>query len=209
MIPGQRPVLIGTPQGIQPLGTAVAAAVTGAPMARVDPFAPYGGVIKIPAIPKPRVDSFVPTIRITNMDNAPQQNPQGMGNTGSSQYRTNQYNGQGQNSQNSIASSIVLSGVMLSNGAYALVDADNQSLVLQPGDQLPNGIGKLTNINSDSITVRTTDGQTVKVPITTGQSNTGSQYGGAGQGYQGQGYQGQGQGQGQPYVPNGGYNSNH
>jgi hypothetical protein len=143
------------------------------------------------------------------MDNAPQQNPQGMGNTGSSQYRTNQYNGQGQNSQNSIASSIVLSGVMLSNGAYALVDADNQSLVLQPGDQLPNGIGKLTNINSDSITVRTTDGQTVKVPITTGQSNTGSQYGGAGQGYQGQGYQGQGQGQGQPYVPNGGYNSNH
>jgi len=202
--------LVGSKVAMAQLGQEVAT-IAGAANPRVDPFAPYGGVVKIPARPRPRVDTLVPTLIFTDYMPPAQRQIQQGGPGGNGQYSGGgpggqQPGGQGMNP----AGGVTLTGVMLGQGAYALVDADNQSLVLQPGDQIPNGGGQLTSIENDSITVKTTDGQIIKVPITTGQPANGpGGYPGQGGGYPGQGggYPGQGggyPGQGGGYSGQGG-----
>ena len=176
---------------------AAPAVVAAAPNARVDPFAPYGGVIRLQRPPRPPVASFVPDLIFSKITPAGQTNEESL--------PTDQVTP-------SAAPPITVNGVMLGNGAYALVDNGGQSLVLQPGDQIPNGGGQVVSIQSDSISVKEPGGQTVKVPVTSGQSagNQGApggqypgQYGGNTQ-YPGQyGNQGGGQYNGQmpPRAP--------
>jgi len=133
--------------------------LAAAPNARVDPFAPYGGVHTIYVAPKPRVDSFAPPLTITNFS---------VPNTQVASAATPGLpNGANVNAEPTFAGR--LNGVMLGNGAYALVDSGGQSLVLQPGDQIPGG-GQLISIDSDSISVKF-NGQLVKVPISSGNDN--------------------------------------
>jgi hypothetical protein len=79
-----------------------------------------------------------------------------------------------------------VSGVMIGNGtgAYAIVDNNGQSQVLQPGDELPGNAGKLISIQSDSISV-SVNGQIVKVPISTGDNSQTGQGGYGAGGYAG------------------------
>jgi hypothetical protein len=173
--PGKRPVVMaarkpsvpahlpGTPPvpGALPGTVATTVAVAGAPNARPDPFAPYVDIktflksLERFQPPRPRVDSYAPPLSITTYTPIPDQivlvNPAGP--------------------TTSPAANIGrVSGVMLGQGAYAIVDNGGQSLVLQPGDQLPNGEGQLISIQSDSISVKV-DGQIVKVPISSSGGN--------------------------------------
>jgi hypothetical protein len=150
-----------------PTAPAVPAVIASAPNARKDPFAPY---INIDAYLKklfnqqtirPRVDTFAPPLTITTYV-PPSETPQAA---------TGIQNGQSATPQVAIGR---VSGVMLGTGAYAIMDNNGQSLVLQPGDQLPNGAGQLISIQSDSVSVNQ-NGQIIKVPISSGDNANGGQ----------------------------------
>ncbi len=65
-----------------------------------------------------------------------------------------------------------VSGVMVSNGAYAIVENNGESAVVQPGDYLPGEDVRVVSIQSDGITVRTTDNQTIHIGVSEGGSQT-------------------------------------
>jgi hypothetical protein len=151
------------PASATPGTTAVATVpeVSAAPNARKDPFAPYIDITKFlkelfsNAIVRPQVDTFAPPLTITTY-------------TPPSTQTQTAANGPEQSTPPAGAIGRV-SGVMVGTGAYAIVDNNTY----QPGDQLPNGAGELTSIQSDSITVKV-NGQYIKVPITAG-TDTGTQ----------------------------------
>lgn len=180
-LPGGRPM--GAPPGAPGFASAPGSAgssapgpqevaVASVPDARADPFAPYGGVIAIRHIDRPRVDTFAPSVLIT--DYVPPTPPTSLLVASTPAMGTQQAN----------PASLIgrVSGVMLGNGAYALIDNNGQSSVLQPGDPVPGG-GQLISIESDSISVKI-NGQIVKVPISTDENTPpGSQQGPPGNNY--------------------------
>jgi hypothetical protein len=79
-----------------------------------------------------------------------------------------------------VASLPRLAGVINFNGVHAIVQSPYGSESVNPGDHI-GGVGRVVSIQPSSITVKTSDGQTVQIPITAGNPN---QYGGPG-GYPG------------------------
>jgi hypothetical protein len=148
------PVAAAAPTNGKPGAPGSPVVLASVPNARRDPFAPYGGFnFALETPPRPRVDLFAPPVMITTY--SPSQSHTDSSDAGSAGGQTSALTGR-------------VSGVMLGNGAYALVDNNGQSLVLQPGDQYPGG-GVLYSIQSDSVTVKD-NGQLIKVPITTNES---------------------------------------
>ncbi len=157
--PAAAPGAPGVPTTPAPTQVAV-----GVPNPRRDPFAPYVDLAALIARvahahpPRPRVENFALPLTITNYSSPVNTTtvPVVVGTTQPAALPAS-------------TSTVTLSGVMLGTGAYAIVNSNGQSVVLQPGDQLPNGGGTLYSIQSDSISVKV-NGQLVKVPITAGQN---------------------------------------
>lgn len=134
-------------------GAVKVASLVGAPATvRPDPFVIPGERVVAP--PKPTVTSFAPTPVVTNwappIVKAPPPPPTP------------------QTATAALPDDRV-SGIMLNNGVYAIMDADGQSQVVQPGDTLPGG-EKVVSIQSDSVTLRTPEDQTVNLPLSAGTS---------------------------------------
>lgn len=134
-------------------GAVKVASLVGAPAgARPDPFVIPGVRAYVP--PKPSVVSFAPTPIVTNFvpPLPPAPRPPVTGPATVAELPNDR-----------------VSGIMLNNGVYAIMDADGQSQVVQPGDTLPGG-EKVVSIQSDSVTLRTVDNQTVNLPLSAGAS---------------------------------------
>jgi hypothetical protein len=84
-----------------------------------------------------------------------------------------------------------VSGIILSNGVHAIYEADGAATIVQPGDELPDGNGRVQSIQSDGITIRLTDNRIIQIPVTAGSGDTGMTGGGTGMpGYPGAGMPG-------------------
>ena len=141
-------------------GAVQVASLVGAPAtARPDPFVIPG--VRAIAPPKPSVTSFAPTPVVTNWVPPVVHTPPPPPSPATAQ---------------ATLPNDRVAGIMLNNGVYAIMDADGQSQVVQPGDTLPGG-EKVVSIQSDSVTLRTTDNQTVNLPLSAG---TGSDMGAPG-----------------------------
>jgi hypothetical protein len=179
------------------LATATPVAVASAPNARKDPFAPYVDItaylkrLESNVSGRPKVYQLAPSLTITTY--------QPPAEVQATEVASNNLGQAGP--ANAPATAIGrVSGVMLGTGAYAIIEGPNGSSVVQPGDELPGGEGELMSIQSDSITVKS-NGQYVKVPISSGDATAGGQGPGQGPGYspgQGPGYS---PGQGPGYTP--------
>jgi hypothetical protein len=135
-------------------GAVKVASLVGAPSkARPDPFVIPG--VRYEAPPKPSVTTIAATPIVTNWEppviKAPP--PPVTPTTGPAELPNDR-----------------VAGIMLNNGVYAIMDADGESQVVQPGDTLPGG-EKVVSIQSDSVTLRTTDNQSVNLPLSAGASS--------------------------------------
>ncbi len=92
------------------------------------------------------------------------------------------YVGPGQGPQQ-VASLPRVSGIVNLNGVHAIIQGPQGAETVNPGDRI-GGVGRVTSIQPDGITVRTNGGQTIQIPVTAGDPGG---YGGypGGPGYQG------------------------
>lgn len=135
-------------------GAKVASLVGAPPVARPDPFVIPG--VHVVAPPKPTVISFAPTPIITDWQPHAAKPPS---------------TGPVVNAPASLPNDRV-AGIMLNNGVYAIMDTGGQSQVVQPGDTLPGG-ERVVSIQSDSVTLRTPEDQTVNLPLSAGAGSGG------------------------------------
>jgi hypothetical protein len=74
-----------------------------------------------------------------------------------------------------------VSGIIISGGVHAIYEADGQSYILQPGDPLPDGAGRIVTIEPTDIIVRISGDRYVRVGIsandTTQNGNPGANAG--------------------------------
>lgn len=92
-----------------------------------------------------------------------------------------------------------VSGVLYSNGIYAILETNGNSESVRPGQAVEGG--RVVSIQSDGLTLLTDDKQTVKVPLAPGGGGGGGVPGG---GFPGGGYPGGGGGGGYPGGGGGG-----
>jgi hypothetical protein len=74
-----------------------------------------------------------------------------------------------------------VSGIIISGGIHAIYEADGTSTILQPGDALPDGAGRVVAIYPTSIVVRIPGNRYVRVEVSAGQNqaeqaNQGNQF---------------------------------
>jgi hypothetical protein len=60
-----------------------------------------------------------------------------------------------------------VSGIVNLNGVHAIIQSPGGPETVDPGDNI-RGVGRVTSIQPDGITVRTTSGQTIQIPISAG-----------------------------------------
>lgn len=152
--------------------------------ARQDPFRPGFNAKRYAAQAIVPVAAFVATPNIASVNQMP-----GFNSGSPDNQMPRPFPSMGQDIRTASVALGRVSGIILVNGAHAIYESAGGATVVQPGDSLPDGQGKVVGIDADTVSVKVRgQDRVVKIPVSAGQTQGGGNgppggYPGAGQGY--------------------------